>query len=146
MICQRYFAATAARLAMIATTSSSLTACSNHESTANSIQMTTRATTTCMARSYLLHPLSPVHLSRGVSRSGRTSTTALHAGGAQAAEAFVLERLPPGEELLFRHLIAPIRLLECDDAVGHRRHDRGFAARHPPPGVRGWQLDHGRNL
>jgi hypothetical protein len=42
-----------------------LTACRNHESIANSIQMTTRVTTTCIARNYLLRRLSPGHLSCG---------------------------------------------------------------------------------
>jgi hypothetical protein len=39
-------------------------------------------------------------------------------------------------------MIAATRFLDCDHAAGHRRHDRGFAARHPPPGVRGWQPGH----
>jgi hypothetical protein len=61
----------------------------------------------------------------------------LNAAGAQAGKAKGLERALPREELLLRHLISATRLLECDRASGNRCHDRGFAASHPPPGVRG---------
>src|SRR6516225_8270360 len=65
MICHRYFAATAARLAMMATTSNNLTACSNHESTTNRIQMTTRATTICMAGGHPFPLIQPGYYTYG---------------------------------------------------------------------------------
>jgi len=78
-----------------------------------------------------------------VGRSGGSRARAsLNAGGTQTEKAIVLERASPGEELLFRHLIAPARILDWDHAAGHRRHDRGFAASYPPPSVWWRQLDH----
>jgi len=48
MICRRYFAPIATRLAMIAMKTNHLAACSSQESTANRIHITTRAMTICM--------------------------------------------------------------------------------------------------
>src|SRR6516165_8316294 len=78
----------------------------------------------------------------------RTTSAAisLNAAGAQAENAITLERALPSEELGFRHVIAPTRILDCDYAAGHRRHDCSFAAGHPPQGARGRQLDHGCDL
>jgi hypothetical protein len=50
----------------------------------------------------------------------------LHITDAQAENTIFLERALPSEKLLFRHLIAPTRLLKCEHAAGHRCHDRGF--------------------
>jgi hypothetical protein len=69
----------------------------------------------------------------------------LSAISAQTENAKILERAPPSAELLFRHLIATTRLFECDHSAGHCRHDRGFAASHPPC-VRGWQFGHRWNF
>src|SRR6516162_3753957 len=70
---------------------------------------------------------------------GTMATLVLNGVGAQTENAKVLERTPPRGELLFRHLIAATRFLECDHSAGHGRHDRSLAASHPPC-VRGWQF------
>jgi hypothetical protein len=61
----------------------------------------------------------------------------LNAAGAQPEKAKGLERALPREKLLLRHLIAATRLLECDYAAGHRRHDRGFCGEPPTSGSSG---------
>jgi len=61
----------------------------------------------------------------------------LNIASAQAENTMVLERVLPCEKFLFRHFIAATRLLDCDHAARHCRHDGGFAAGHPPPRVLG---------
>jgi len=68
-------------------------------------------------------------------RSG-VAPPVLNVVDAQADDAIGLECALPGKELLFRHLIAVTRLLDCDHAARHRYHDRGFATSDPPSGVR----------
>ena len=61
----------------------------------------------------------------------------LNVAGAQPEKAKGLERALPREKLLLRHLITATRLLECDYAAAHRRHDRGFCGEPPTSGSSG---------
>jgi hypothetical protein len=72
------------------------------------------------------------------------ATILLKASGAQTGKAMGLECALPGEELLFRQLIATAGFLESDLTGAHCSHHRGFATDHPSPGIRRRQLYHGR--
>jgi len=70
-------------------------------------------------------------------RSGRAGApVVLDTRRIQAPNAVRLESLLPGEELLLRQLVKPAGFLESDLTAAHCRHDRSFAAGHPPLGIR----------
>jgi hypothetical protein len=71
----------------------------------------------------------------------RRVTVTLEPSHAQAGKAIGFERALPGEELLLRELVATAGFLESYLAGPHCGYDRGFAADHPPLGVRRRQLN-----
>ena len=55
----------------------------------------------------------------------------LNAGGAQAGEAVLIDRVLPGKELVDRQRVAAASLFEREQATAHGGDDFGLAANHP---------------
>jgi hypothetical protein len=82
--------------------------------------------------------------SRSWAARGPRPAVLLSTRGTQTGEAVRLERTLPGEELLFRQLVAAQGLFHRDRATAHGNHHLGFAPDGPPRGIGGWQIVHWR--
>jgi hypothetical protein len=75
--------------------------------------------------------------------SGRGVAVDLQPGDAQTRDPVVFDRALPGEELLYRELVASANFLEADSAAAHGVDDHGLTPGDPAFRVRGRQVNYG---
>src|SRR6266404_2195150 len=74
---------------------------------------------------------------------GRGVAVDLQPGDAQTCDPVGFDRALPGEEFLYRELVASANFIETDGAAAHGIDDHGLTPGDPAFGVRGRQVDDG---